>query len=142
MPCRNPRYTPPLAAELSCKEAYPTSMGDATPKQNQSPESEASHKCTILIGKNNRCVEVSDGFCRLVGYSRVELLRMKLEDLAAPGTVDITTAFNPSKATGCDHGLWLLVSREGTRILVRYESRIRGDDLLMESDLELIGAGY
>ena len=67
---------------------------------------------------------------------------MKLEDLAAPGTADITTAFNPSKATGCAHGLWLLVSREGTRILVRYESRIRSDDLLMQTQLELIGAGY
>jgi hypothetical protein len=142
MPCRDPRYTPPPAAELSCKEAHPTSMGDTTPKQNQSPESEASHKCAILIGKENRYIEVSDGFCRLVGYSRVELLRMKLEDLAAPGTVDITTAFNPSKATGCAHGLWLLVSRAGTRILVRYESRVRGDDLLMQSELELIGAGY
>lgn len=141
MPCRNPRYIPPLAIQLSCKEAYPTSMSDTTPKHSHSPESDTSSKCTILIGGDNRCVEVSDGFCRLVGYSRVELLRMKLEDLAAPGTADITTAFNPSKATGCAHGLWLLVSREGTRILVRYESRVRSD-LLMQSQLELIGAGY
>jgi hypothetical protein len=72
---------------------------------------------------------------------RAELLQMKLEDLAAPGTADITTAFNPSKATGCAYGLWLLVSREGTRILVRYESRVR-IDLLMQTQLELIGAGY
>jgi PAS domain-containing protein len=141
MPCRDPRYTPPLAVELSCKEAYPTSMADTTPKQNHSPESETIPNCSILIGKDNSYLEVSDDFCRLFGYSRAELLRMKLEDLAAPGTVDITTAFNPSKATGCAHGLWLLVSREGTRILVRYESRIRGD-LLMQSKLELIGAGY
>jgi hypothetical protein len=39
------------------------------------------------------------------------------------------------------HGLWLLVSREGTRILVRYQSRVR-IDLLMQTQLELIGAGY
>jgi len=142
MPCRNPRYTPPLAIALTCKEAYPTSMGDTTPKQNHSPESEPISTCTILIGKDNSYVEASDGFCRLVGYSREELLRMKLEDLAAPGTADITTAFNPSKATGCAHGLWLLVNREGTRILVRYESRVRSDDLLMQTQLELIGAGY
>jgi PAS domain S-box-containing protein len=94
-----------------------------------------------LIGKDNTYLEVSDGFCRLVGYSREELLQMKLEDLAAPGTADITTAFNPSIATGCAHGLWLLVSREGTRILVRYESRVRSD-LLLQTELELIGAGY
>jgi PAS domain S-box-containing protein len=141
MPTRDPRYTPPLAIELNCKEAYPTSMGDTTAKQNHSSESEANSKCTILVGTDNSFKEVSDGFCRLVGYSRAELLWMKLEDLAAPGTADITTAFNPSKATGCAHGLWLLVSREGTRILVRYESRVRSD-LLMQSQLELIGAGY
>ena len=142
MPSRNPRYIPPPATALSCKEAHPTSMCDTIPKRNHSPESETNSTCTILIGKDNRYVEVSDGFCRLVGYSRAELLRMKLEDLAAPGTADITTAFNPSKATGCAHGLWLLVSREGTRVLVRYESRIRSDDLLMQTQLELIGAGY
>jgi PAS domain S-box-containing protein len=142
MPYRNPRYTPPLAVKLCCKDAYPTSMGDATPKQNHSPQSETSSKCTILVGKDNSYVEVSDGFCKLIGYSREELLRMKLGDLAAPGTADITTTFNPSKATGCAHGLWLLVSREGTRILVRYESQVRNDDSLMQSQLELIGAGY
>ena len=80
-------------------------MGDTIPKQHHSLESETNSTCTILIGKDNSYVEVSDGFCRLVGYSRTELLRMKLEDLAAPGTADITTAFNPSKATGCAHGL-------------------------------------
>jgi PAS domain S-box-containing protein len=117
-------------------------MGDANPKRNHSPKSEPSSTCFIVVGKQNNYVEVSDGFCRLVGYSRFELLQMKLEDLAAPGTVDITTSFNPSKATGCAHGLWLLVCREGTRVLVRYESRLRSDDLLMQSQLEVIGAGY
>ena len=142
MPCRNPRYTPPLAAELTCKEACPASMRDTNPKQNPSPESEDKPTFSIVVGEQNNYVEVSEGFCKLVGYSRVELLQMKLGDLAALGTADITTGFNPSKATGCDHGLWLLVSREGTRILVRYESRVRSDDLLIESQLEVIGAGY
>ena len=142
MPCRNPRYTPPLAIELTCKDAYPASMGDTNPRRNHSSESETTSTCSIVVGKQNYYVEVSDGFCRLVGYSRVELRQMKLEDLAAPGTADITTSFNLSKATGCAHGLWLLVGREGTRILVRYESRVRSDDLLMQSQLEVIGAGY
>jgi hypothetical protein len=100
MPCRNPRYTPLLAPELSCKESYPTSMGDATPKQNRSPTSQTSTTYSILVAKENSYVEVSDEFCRLVGYSRAELLTMKLQDLAAPGTADITTAFNPSKEPG------------------------------------------
>jgi PAS domain S-box-containing protein len=142
MPSRNPRYVPPLAIDLACKEAYPASMTNAIQEKEFSPGGRTtSPNCTILIGKDNSYLEVSDGFCRLVGYSRNELLHMQLEDLAAPGTADITTAFNPSQKTGCAHGLWLLVSREGTRILVRYESRLR-NDLLMQTQLELIGAGY
>lgn len=142
MPCRDPRYTPPLAVELTCKAAHPASMKPSIQDHEPQPDSGTrAPTCTILIAKDNSYLEVSDGFCRLVGYSRQELLRMKLDDLAAPGTADITTAFNPSKATGCAHGLWLLVSREGTRILVRYESRIRVD-LVMQTELELIGAGY
>jgi len=117
-------------------------MINALQQQEPSPDVRTTAPtCTILVGKDNRYLEVSDGFCRLVGYSREELLCMKLEDLAAPGTADLTTMFNPSKATGCAHGLWLLVSREGTRILVRYESRVR-TDLLMHTQLDLIGAGY
>jgi len=141
MPSRDPRYTPPLAVELTCKAAYPDSMTNAIQEHTPSRPRIGSPTCTILIGKDNSYLEVSDGFCRLVGYSRDELLQMKLEDLAAPGTADITTAFNPSEKTGCAHGLWLLVSREGTRILVRFESRVRIDSL-MQTQLELIGAGY
>jgi PAS domain-containing protein len=142
MPSRDPRYTPPPAVQLTCKAAYPASMANAIEAQKPSFDLRAaSATCTILIGKDNRYLEVSDGFCRLVGYSRAELLGMKLEELAAPGTADITAAYNPSKTTGCADGLWLLVSREGTRILVRYESRVR-IDLLMQTQLELIGAGY
>ena len=139
MPSRDLRYTPPLAVELTRKVAYPALMPNAI--QHHEPSPAAAPTCTILIGKDNGYLEVSEGFCRLLGYSREELLRMKLEDLAAPGTADITTTFNPSKETGCAHGLWLLVSREGTRILVKYESRVR-IDLSMQTQLELIGAGY
>jgi PAS domain S-box-containing protein len=117
-------------------------MTHAIEERESSPDLRTvSPTCTILLDKDNSYLEVSDGFCRLVGYSRKELLRMKLEDLAAPGTAELTTAFNPSNATGCADGLWLLVSREGTRILVRYESRLRSD-LRMQTQLELIGAGY
>jgi PAS domain S-box-containing protein len=141
MPTRDPRYTP--FRTVACTAAYPASMTTATTEEREplSYLKAASPTCMILIGENNSYVEASAEFCRLVGYSRAELLRMKLEDLAAPGTADITNAFNPLTTTGCAQGLWLLVSREGTRILVRYESRLRSD-LLMQTQLELIGAGY
>jgi hypothetical protein len=39
------------------------------------------------------------------------------------------------KKLGYMHGLWMLVHREGDRILVRYECRLR-EDLLIEGKLE------
>ena len=48
---------------------------------------------------------------------------MKMEDLAAPGTADINTAFNPSKATGCAHGLWLLA----VQALQKRAAKAQGD---------------
>jgi PAS domain S-box-containing protein len=138
---RDPRYTPSLAVDLSCRTAYAVSMASAIHIREPLTVVKTAPTCTILIGKDNSYVEVSDGFCRLLGYTREELLCMKLDDLAAPGTADLTTAFNLSKGTGSARGLWLLVSREGTRILVRYESRFR-IDLLMQTQLELMGAGY
>jgi hypothetical protein len=39
------------------------------------------------------------------------------------------------------HGLWLLVSREGTRILVRYEARLRPDSYI-EGHMEVVDTGY
>jgi PAS domain-containing protein len=82
MQSRNPRY----AIELTCKEAYPASLRGTNPKRNSSSESESSSTFSIVVGNQNNYVEVSDGFCKLLGYSRADLLQMKLEDLAAPGT--------------------------------------------------------
>lgn len=39
------------------------------------------------------------------------------------------------------HGLWMLVSREGTRILVRYHSWFQPDSCI-EGHMEVVGAGY
>jgi len=37
--------------------------------------------------------------------------------------------------------MWMLVTREGTRILVRYESWLRPDSYI-EGHMEVVGAGY
>jgi hypothetical protein len=39
------------------------------------------------------------------------------------------------------HGLWMFVSREGKRILVRYESWLRPDEKI-EGHMELVEEGF
>jgi hypothetical protein len=75
-----------------------------------------------------------------VGYRREELIGKQYDDLTAPGTNDIPTVFRLSVSLGYMHGLWMLVNRTGTTILVRYESWVRRD-CYIESKMELVSGG-
>jgi len=102
---------------------------------------EVKPQYVTVVDSDRRYVEVSDSFCQLVGYQREELVGMRYDDLTAPHTNDIPKVFALFARQGYMHGLWLLVSRGGTRILVRYESWIRPDSYI-EGHMEVVGAGY
>jgi PAS domain S-box-containing protein len=86
-------------------------------------------------------VEVSDSFCKLVGYKREDLIGRRYDDLSAPNTNDIAVVFDLFSRLRYMHGMWMLVSRSGARILVRYESWLRPDSLI-QGNMEVVGAGY
>jgi PAS domain-containing protein len=94
-----------------------------------------------VVDLDRRYVHVSDDFCKLVGYDRETLIGKRYDDLSAPETTDIPMVFNLFCQLEYMHGLWMLVARGGTRILVRYESWLRSD-LLIEGHMQLVGAGY
>jgi PAS domain S-box-containing protein len=95
---------------------------------------------TALVDRNRKYVQVSDSFCKLLGYQREELIGRKYDDLTAPRTNNVQTVFDLFMKSGYMHGIWILVHRRGTRILVRYEAWLRPDGLT-ESQMELLGAG-
>ena len=94
-----------------------------------------------IVNSDRKFVEVSESFCRLLGYRREELIGKPYDDVTAPNTNDIPTVFRLFSEIGYMHGLWMLASRRGTHILVRYESWIRPDSYI-EGHMELLGAGY
>src|SRR6266852_7063010 len=96
---------------------------------------------TTVVDGDRRYIEVSDNFCQLVGYGREELIGKRYDDLTAPETNDIPTIFRLFVSLGYMHGLWMLVHRTGTRLLVRYESWAR-PDCYIQSNMELVGSGY
>jgi PAS domain S-box-containing protein len=95
---------------------------------------------TALVDRDRKYVQVSDSFCKLLGYQREELIGRKYDDLTAPRTNNVQTVFDLFMKSGYMHGIWILVHRRGTRILVRYEAWLRPDGLT-ESQMELLGAG-
>jgi hypothetical protein len=55
---------------------------------------------------------------------------MRYDDLTAPNTNDIPTVLEQFLKLGYLHGLWMVVSREGTRILVRFDSWLWPDSFI------------
>jgi PAS domain S-box-containing protein len=92
---------------------------------------------TTVVDTNRRYVEVSDSFCRLVGYRREDLIGKRYDEISASGTNDIPTVFQLFIKNGYMHGLWMLVHRRGTPILVRYEAWVRSD-CQIQSNMELV----
>src|SRR6202011_5959436 len=94
---------------------------------------------TTVVDGDRKYIEVSDSFCQLVGYRREELIGKRYDELTAPGTNDIPTVFRLFVKHGYMHGLWMLVHRTGTRVLVRYEAWVR-PDCGIQSKMELVSA--
>ncbi len=130
------RYSP--HAEFSCKEACPVS---ASSKKAAPDSNEQLSLCTLLVDSDRKFIDVSGEFCKLTGYSREQLVGTPHENLIAPGTADAGKPNDPFTTSGCSEGLWLLVTRASTRILVHYESHLRTDNLL-EIMVSVVGAGY
>jgi PAS domain S-box-containing protein len=105
------------------------------------PQHEVKPEFITVIDSDRKFVQVSESFCRLLGYQPEELIGKPYDDVTAPNTNDIPTVYRLFTELGYMHGLWMLTSRRGTRVLVRYESWIRPDSYI-EGHMELVGAGY
>ena len=143
MPKRKP-YAQPRVIRYESKAEYPERTRSIVKTLRQELgvlQFEVEPQYVTVVDSDRRYVEVSDSFCQLIGYQREELVGMRSDDLTAPNTNDIPTVFGLFQKLGYMHGLWLLVSREGTRILVRYESWLRPDSYI-EGHMEVVGAGY
>lgn len=137
---------------MSANERYELQPGLAESQKNRgSLSSQAAEESSdlepivagdyrTLIDLDRRYVYVSDEFCKLVGYSREELIGTRYDDLSVPGTNDLRTVFNLFCQLEYMHGLWMFLARGGNRILVRYESWLR-PDLLIEAHMQLVPAG-
>jgi PAS domain-containing protein len=97
----------------------------------------ASSRYTTVIDNDRKYVEVSDGFCELLGYNSEELIGKRYDEVTAPKTCDIPAIFSLFKRLGYMQGLWMLVHRTGQRILIRYESWLRPDSFI-ETNIEVV----
>jgi PAS domain S-box-containing protein len=100
-------------------------------------ESLNASDCTTVVDQNRKYVEVSDKFCKLVGYKAEELIGTPYDHLTVPNTAEILTTYNLLMQLGYIHGLWMLAHRTGYRIVIRYEAWLR-PDANIQSNIELV----
>ncbi len=141
------RYKPPRFVRYESEADYPGWARDAVKSMRQEMAANSSDSCEVkpefvtVVDSERRFVQVSDSFCQLLGYRREELIGKPYDDVTTPNTNDVQTVFNLFAKQGYMHGLWMLTSRRGTHVLVRYESWIRPDSYI-EGHMEAIGAGF
>jgi PAS domain S-box-containing protein len=138
------RYTPPRVVRYESEAEYPDWTREILQSLRQqfvAPQFKVKPQYFVVVDSDRKYVEVSDTFCQLLGYEREELIGKRYDDLTAPDTNDIPTVFGLFQKLGYMHGLWMFVSRKGTRVLVRYEARIRADSYI-EGHMEVVDAGY
>ncbi len=142
---RKPYAAPRLIRHKQCRSQNTDQTGAIAASQDSgielSDKRRVRREYVAVVNDDRNYVEVSDSFCQLVGYKREELLCKRYDELTAPNTNDILCVNRMLVRLGYMHGLWMLMSREGTRILVRYEAWLRSDSLI-ESRMEVVGAGY
>lgn len=86
-----------------------------------------------IVNRNEEFVDVNEAYCRIVGYSRDELLRMKLVDIVPP---ELRPASGPIVNRGAMTGTFesFNLHRDGRRIPVEITTTLlKGSDGLMVS---------
>jgi PAS domain S-box-containing protein len=86
----------------------------------------------VFVNANRRYVEVSDGVCRLLGYSRDTLLRMTIDDVTAPEMrSQVPESFRQYIAQGGLEGEHTLLAKDGRNIRIHYQSKVYPDGCLV-----------
>jgi PAS domain S-box-containing protein len=98
-----------------------------------------SHSHIELDGRNiafvdeqRRYLDVTDGVCELLGYSRSELLSMRIDDVTASVMRSNTSPlFQQYLADGLQQGEYILLHRNGKEIPIDYIARVFPDGCMV-----------
>ena len=81
---------------------------------------DAADIAILVSDEDGRCIAVNEGACRLLGYSRSDLLGLQVRDFAPE--VDAGECFRAVYATGRADGVIEVLLGDGSRLAVRHVS--------------------
>jgi PAS domain S-box-containing protein len=95
----------------------------------------------VLLSVRGECLEVSDAFCRLVGYDHASLVGKPVDSVTSVDLINVPKNLGFVVHFGAMQGLWMFRHHDGTQILVRHESELL-PNLTIEMRLEPIEVGH
>jgi len=91
-----------------------------------------SGDCVACVDAKRRYVAVTDGVCKLLGYSREELLRKSIDEISAPELrATVPETFNQYVTQGGMEGTFALLSKDGRRVSIAYRARVFPDGCMV-----------
>lgn len=85
-----------------------------------------------FVDEKRRYLDVTDGVCRLLGYSRAELIGMRIDDLTPPEAAhEVSPLFEQYLADKSLSGEFVLLDKHGNRVPIRYHSRVFPDGCMV-----------
>jgi len=93
---------------------------------------ELDGKYVAFVDEQRRYLDVTDGVCELLGYSRSELLNMRIDDVTAPAMRSkAPPLFQQYLADSLQRGTYILLHRNGNEIPITYIARAFPDGCLV-----------
>ena len=80
-----------------------------------------------VVNPERRYIEVSDGVCKLVGYTKEELLRMSIDALTHPSVGNTPELFEQYVRDGFQEGNFVLQHKSGAPVPIRYRAKVLPD---------------
>lgn len=74
----------------------------------------------VIVDRDRRYTEVSDAVCELLGYTREQLLTMRIDDISAPSGAHTSAMFENFVRDGKMHGWYIIKDSQGREVHIDY----------------------
>ncbi len=110
-------------------ERFLRAVGELVMKSHGHEEVTAAY--AVYVDQERRYIHISDKVCDLLGRGRDEILGMRIEDVAYPGTANVPDLFQDYLQTGIQRGLFTLRHKNGAPVLIRYKAQVLTDGCMV-----------
>ncbi len=84
----------------------------------------------VEVNEQRKYVKVNDSACNLLGYSRDELLGMRIDDVSYPSGAHVSPMFEHYRTERGMKGIFAVKTKSGDVLWIRYESVVEDGRLI------------